>query len=228
MALLAKVTHFLDDPEHAAQIYGWLIDFAGLVVLAGLPTEMLGSVDLFLALLAATMRQWDDFDRHAADALALNEAMGMPRLARHRAVRDRRDPRARVTDGDAERARPLLDACIAASQRIGMPALLAQGRGRARALCSDARLPRRTRSVERALNFGRSRREGAPARSLQDIDTGPGRGTRARTDIAYGSGPRWSSWRWRSASARPHACPTPRPPPTQDPLPTGDVRRGEP
>jgi class 3 adenylate cyclase/tetratricopeptide (TPR) repeat protein len=124
MALLAKVMHFIDDPEHAEQVYDWLADFAGTAVLAGLPTEMLGTVDLFLALLAATMRRWDDFERHAADALALNEALGMRvwlATAQHEigailAVR--------AWDGDAERARPLLESSIATSREIGAPVLL--------------------------------------------------------------------------------------------------------
>ncbi len=124
MALLAKVTHFIDDAEHAALIYSWLADFAGLVVLAGLPTEMLGTVDLFLALLAATMRNWDDFERHAADALALNEKLGMRIWLASAQYEIGAILAARLWDGDAERARSLLDACIATSRSIGMPMLL--------------------------------------------------------------------------------------------------------
>ncbi len=87
---------------------------------------MLGSVDLFLALLAATMRRWDDFDRHAADALRLNEAMGMPVWLATAQYEIGAILAARARDDDADRARSLLDASIAASHRIGMPALLAK------------------------------------------------------------------------------------------------------
>jgi len=126
MALLAVVMHFLDEPEHAEQVYSWLIDFAGLVVIAGLPTEMLGSVDLFLALLAATLRRWVDFDRHAAYALKLNAARRMPVWLATAQYEIGAILARRAGDGDADRARSLLDASISASHRIGMPALLAK------------------------------------------------------------------------------------------------------
>ena len=133
MALLAKVTHFIDDAEHAALIYAWLADFAGLVVLAGLPTEMLGTVDLFLALLAATMRNWDDFERHAADALALNEKLGMRVWLATAQYEIGTILAARVWDGDAERARPLLDATHRRVAEHRHARAARQGRGLARA-----------------------------------------------------------------------------------------------
>ena len=105
MALLASVMHFLDDPEYAEQVYGWLIDFSGLVVIAGLPTEMLGSVDLFLALLAATMRHWDEFDRHAAMPCRQNEAMEMPVWLATAQYEIGAILAARARDQDADRAR---------------------------------------------------------------------------------------------------------------------------
>ena len=126
MALLGKVVHFIDDPDRAAQIYAWLSEFAGLNIIAGLPTEMLGTVDLFLALLAATMRHWDDFERHATAALAQNEAIGTRvwlATAQHEigAILATRG-----WEGDSERARVLLDASSEAAREMGATALLAK------------------------------------------------------------------------------------------------------
>ena len=126
VSLLAKVCHVVDDRERAAELYGYLAEFSGLVITAGLPAEILGSVDLFLALLAATTREWDNFERHATAALAQNEAIGTrPWLATAQldlgAILAKRGG-----PGDVDRARSLLESSIAASQDVGMPALEAK------------------------------------------------------------------------------------------------------
>ncbi len=122
-AILATVCHLVGDRARAAVLYDQLSRYEDAVVLAGLPADILGSAHHFLMLLAATSEDWDDFERHAREALACNERMGArPWLATTQAelagvllARDRPD--------DRERADRLLEACLATCRELDMPAL---------------------------------------------------------------------------------------------------------
>lgn len=127
-AILATVCNYVDDAEAAAVLYENLLPHRDQVVLAGLPADILGSTHHFLMLLAATMRRWDDFEDHAREALARNEALGSPpwlALSRYEAAAILV---ARDHDGDRERARALVADCLAACDAIGMAALEARAR----------------------------------------------------------------------------------------------------
>ncbi len=133
VAILATVCSSLGDRERAAWLYRELVPFEDSVVLAGLPADVLGSAHHFLMLLAATIEQWDDMERHAREALARNEALGAPawiattrfELATILSRRGHAD--------DAERARELLAECLAICSELDMPYLA----GRARAVLEE-------------------------------------------------------------------------------------------
>jgi hypothetical protein len=82
MAILSLVCHLVDDKERAAVLYDLLSPFEEFVVLAGLPADALGSTHHFLMLLAATLRRWEDLERHAHEALTRHEEMRRSRTFR--------------------------------------------------------------------------------------------------------------------------------------------------
>ena len=84
-------------------------------------------------LLASTIEQWDDMERHAREALARNEAMGAPAwLATTRFELATILVRRRHA-GDADRARQLVAECIEICSELDMPYLA----GRARAVLDE-------------------------------------------------------------------------------------------
>lgn len=125
-AILAVAVQALGDADAAAVLYDLLLPHANHVVTAGMPADILGSTHHFMMMLAATMERWDDFETHAREALARNEALGTPpwlgqtryELAAVLADRGR--------DGDRERARELIDGALALAREYGMGALEAK------------------------------------------------------------------------------------------------------
>jgi hypothetical protein len=122
-AILASVCHLLEDQERASVLYAEFVEYEGFVISAGLPADILGSAHHFLMLLAATMKRWDVFERHANEALKRNEAMGgRPWLATTQVelasvLATRNDP------GDTDRARRLRDASLKTCDELGLPGL---------------------------------------------------------------------------------------------------------
>jgi class 3 adenylate cyclase/tetratricopeptide (TPR) repeat protein len=122
-AILATVCHLVGDQERACALYAEFVEYEDFVVTAGLPADILGSAHHFLMLLAATMKRWDVFERHANEALARNEAMGgRPWLATTQ-VELASVLSARNHRGDAERARHFLDTSVKTCEELGMPGL---------------------------------------------------------------------------------------------------------
>jgi hypothetical protein len=104
-------------------LYDQFVDYENYVVLAGLPADILGTAHHFLMLLAATTERWDEFERHAREALARNDAMGArPWLATTQVeIADVLVSRNRA--GDTARANKLVAACLTACDELGMPEL---------------------------------------------------------------------------------------------------------
>ncbi|HLN06065.1 MAG TPA: AAA family ATPase [Acidimicrobiales bacterium] len=122
-AILSTVCHMVGDKRRAAMLYERFSPLEDCFVGAGLPADILGSAHHFLMLLAATTREWDRFDRHAAQALSRHESMdARPWLATTQ-VDIASVLVERGFDGDAERADELLRACLTTCAEIGMPAL---------------------------------------------------------------------------------------------------------
>jgi DNA-binding SARP family transcriptional activator len=82
LAYLSEVCTFLQDKERAYQIYQRLLPYAEHVLIVGFGVACLGAADHYLGLLATTLAQWDDAERHFVVALRLNAQIdAKPRLA---------------------------------------------------------------------------------------------------------------------------------------------------
>ena len=98
-----------------------LLPHAESIVVAGLPAEVLNSVHGPLALLAATLGRWDEAEAHHAADEAANLRMGnrLWLITEPVGVGAGRSPPA-AGDGDADRARELLESCATEARDAGM------------------------------------------------------------------------------------------------------------
>jgi hypothetical protein len=120
MAVVASVCNALDDRVRAAVAYEMLLPHAESMVVAGLPAEVLSSAHGPLTILAATLGRWDDAEaHHAADEVA-NLRMGNRMWVITGRWEWGRLIAQRGWDGDAERARGILEACAAEAREVGM------------------------------------------------------------------------------------------------------------
>jgi class 3 adenylate cyclase len=120
-ALAAGIVRRFGDTEQAALLYDALLPCAELQVTAGPIGLMNASVSHPLGQLAATMKRWDDAERHFEYALAFDERIhAWPWLARCR-YEYALMLHERGAAGDSERARALVDQAIAAFDEMGMP-----------------------------------------------------------------------------------------------------------
>lgn len=141
LSALAECCAFLDDQEHAVQIYDLLLPFAGYNVVISGGSGCTGSVARALGLLAATLQRWEDAERHFEAALAMNARIGaVPWLAitqyNYAAMLH-----AHGRDGDRERAAALLAEARATADELGMATLTRRGAALASALQAGATPP---------------------------------------------------------------------------------------
>ena len=78
LCALTIVCWVLEDRERAAAFYELLVPMDGKVVVLGVPCAAVFAGAHNLAMLAALLERWDDYDRHVADAYAMYEWMGDP------------------------------------------------------------------------------------------------------------------------------------------------------
>jgi len=125
VGLLAELAHSFDDQPRAGTLYERLSPYADQIAVA-YPEISTGSVSRYLGLLAATMRRWDEAERHLREALAANERIGAhPWLAQTQedyACLLRRLDR----PGDDERARELFDRALQTYSELGMDSYAAR------------------------------------------------------------------------------------------------------
>ena len=76
IALVSAVCCGLEDSERAATLYELLAPIRDTTVIAGLPSDIWGSVHGYLMMLAATMGRWDDAEAHYAASRVADERMG--------------------------------------------------------------------------------------------------------------------------------------------------------
>ncbi|HZQ38231.1 MAG TPA: LuxR C-terminal-related transcriptional regulator, partial [Dehalococcoidia bacterium] len=154
---LAEACASTDSSEHAQVLYEILLPFAARNVVVGAGYACTGSVARCLGLLAATMRRWDDAERHFEAALAMNARIGaLPWLAITRynyaaMLHTRGDP------GDHEHAQALLAQACATADELGMATLARRGAALAEQLRSGA--PRSAAAERPNLPDGLSERE---------------------------------------------------------------------
>jgi DNA-binding CsgD family transcriptional regulator/tetratricopeptide (TPR) repeat protein len=129
---LASLTYLADacaavgDEEIAALVQTELEPHAGTVVVVGYGVACYGAADRYLAMLAATLGDWEVAEARFGAALDLNRRMGAPTWLAHTAYEYGRMLHARGRPEDASRATPMLAEAAALAERVGMPALLAR------------------------------------------------------------------------------------------------------
>ena len=129
---LASLTYLTDassavgDAELAALVQPELEPYAGTIVVVGYGVACYGAADRYLAMLSATMADWDVAEARFGTALDLNRRIGASTWLAHTAYEYGRMLRARARPEDASRAAALLAEAAAIAERIGMPALLAR------------------------------------------------------------------------------------------------------
>ena len=126
--LASEACAALGDATAAAVLYRQLLPFAGGHA-NGHTEGSIGSVDRYLGLLADTMGNTDDAERHLEAAIAANERMGAWPWAAHTGHDLARVLSRRARPGDRERADALDRAALATARRLGMTALEAAIRG---------------------------------------------------------------------------------------------------
>jgi DNA-binding SARP family transcriptional activator len=119
----ARACAYLGDVERAAVLYEQLQPYARLNVVTGLGISCLGSVELYLGLLAATVGRWEESDRHFGSALAMHARLRSPPWSAHAQHEQARMLLARGRAGDRARARDLLATARATAEALGMTRL---------------------------------------------------------------------------------------------------------
>jgi hypothetical protein len=126
MAMVAETVSDLSDPKRAQDLYALLEPFADRNVVHDLLRAYRGSAELYLALAASAIREWERSAGHFERALATNARLGSrPYVARAEyeyahmlLTRGRRQDRARV--------RSLLASALATAGELGMRRLEAK------------------------------------------------------------------------------------------------------
>jgi len=120
LSYLADVCWVLGDAARAPDLYQMLLPREGEVVIIGWANTSAGAVSRSLGVLAATMRRWEDAERHFEDALRTNTQLGdKPWLAWTRA-QYAAVLLSRGAPGDRKRALELVQLALDAAQEMGM------------------------------------------------------------------------------------------------------------
>ena len=129
---LASLTYLTDacaavgDEDLASLLRPELEHYAGTIVVVGHGVACYGAADRYLAMLAATLSDWEVAEARFDAALDLNRRMGASTWLAHTAYEYGRMLHAHGRPEDASRAASMLAEAAALAERIGMPALLAR------------------------------------------------------------------------------------------------------
>lgn len=123
VAYLAQVCSLLGDAQRAKTLYALLQPYAGRNLLAGTSIACLGPADTLLGCLGATMKRWQEAERHFAAALAMNERQGARPALAHTRYHYAAMLLARRNAADRPLAGELLEAAQAEARALGMGAL---------------------------------------------------------------------------------------------------------
>ena len=123
-AYCARACAYLGDAGRAAVLYEQLLPYAELNVVTGLGISYVGSVELYLGLMAATAARWEEADRHFTSARAIHERLRSPPWEAHTDYEHGRMLMARGRAEDRDRARELLARAHATAEALGMTRLV--------------------------------------------------------------------------------------------------------
>ncbi|NQW18023.1 MAG: AAA family ATPase [Chloroflexi bacterium] len=126
MSYLAEICSFLGDTDRARILYDLLLPFGELNSTIGMPPMPLGSVQMYLGLLAYTFGELDlALDHHNAAVLKSRD-MGSPPLVARAELEHGILLLLSSDSGDRERGRLLLESARGIAEQIGMAGLLAR------------------------------------------------------------------------------------------------------
>ncbi|MCZ4316186.1 AAA family ATPase [Comamonadaceae bacterium G21597-S1] len=160
----AEICVYLHDVARAATLYPLLAEHAGSNLMPDFGGPCLGSADRLLGNLAAVQQQWEQAQAHFEAALEMDQHTGARVWLAHSRYDYARMLHRRGHEGDAARARELLEPALADSTALGMQALTP----RIAALVQEVEAPRSAnpcglteREVEvlRLIAMGRNNRE---------------------------------------------------------------------
>ena len=120
LSYLADVCWVLGDAARAPDLYQMLLPREGEVVIIGWANTAAGAVSRSLGVLAATMRHWEDAERHFEDALRTNEQLGDKAWLAHTRAQYAAVLLAPDAPADRARALELLQEALEAAQEMGM------------------------------------------------------------------------------------------------------------
>ncbi len=120
LSWLADVCWFLGDAARAPDLYQMLLPREGECVVIGWANTSAGPVSRSLGVLAATMRRWQDAERHFEDALRTNAQLGDKAWLAQTRAQYAAVLLARAAPGDRERALELLQLALDVAQEMGM------------------------------------------------------------------------------------------------------------
>jgi DNA-binding SARP family transcriptional activator/tetratricopeptide (TPR) repeat protein len=123
VAYSARACAYLGDSERAVVLHRQLLPYNAINVVTGLGIDCIGSVELYLGLLAATAGLWDDADRHFMGARTMHERLRSPPWIAHTDLEQARMLIARGRADDRDRARELLAHAHAPAEGLGMTRL---------------------------------------------------------------------------------------------------------
>jgi DNA-binding SARP family transcriptional activator/DNA-binding CsgD family transcriptional regulator len=135
---LTEACSAIGDENLAALIYPELVPFAGTSLIIGGGVVFCGAADRYLGMLAATSGHVERADGHFAAALELNRRMGATTWVAHTYYEY---GRMLQSNGESERAEPLLAEAAALAEQIGMATLLARIQRPAAARARTRRFP---------------------------------------------------------------------------------------
>ncbi len=121
-ALVSEACAALGDSSAAAVLYRQLLPFEGGHAV-GHTEGSVGAVDRYLGMLAATLGQESDAERHFESGIAVNEKLGAVPFAAHTRADLAALLRRRGAPGDVQRATTLERMALQTARRLGMVAL---------------------------------------------------------------------------------------------------------
>ena len=117
---LSLTCHFLGDERRAALLYDLLLPYAGRFIVTGSAGVIVGHTSAGLAILAVTMRRWEEAVGHFEESIEVQTRMNAKPFLAHSQYEYAVMFLARGEFGDREKAMRLLDQALATAEKIGM------------------------------------------------------------------------------------------------------------
>lgn len=126
-AYLAEVCAALADADNARRLYALLRPYATRNIVLPFTFLCTGPGDYYLGLLAATMRRWDDAERHLEASERMATRMGAPAFLARTEIARGQMLLSRGKTGDIRRARALVEQATRTAATFGLVALERRG-----------------------------------------------------------------------------------------------------